>query len=779
MLPLEGITVLEFAQFMAGPSAGLKLADLGARVIKIERPGTGEAGRKIAIKNLFIGKDSLVFHTINRNKESFAANLKDEKDLAAVKKLIAQADVMTHNFRPGVMEKIGLDYEIVKKINPKIVYGEVTGYGKEGPWSKKPGQDLLIQSLSGLNYLTGNKEDAPTPMGIAATDMLTGTHLAQGILAALVQRQKTDKGAKVSVSLLESTLDFQFEVITTYLNDENKFPKRAKKGNAHAYLSAPYGIYKTKDNYIAIAMMPLTKLAEHIKIPLPEKYNSPESWYNMRDEIMEMLSTIFLKKTTQEWLSIFEPNDLWCSAVFEYKDLINHEGYKILKIDQEVETSNGEIIKTTRCPIRIDGEKIFSNKSAPKVGDDNKKIAEEFNLLNNINHVDFENHHDFIFPITKPLEDILILDLSQFLSGPSASLRLADMGARVIKIEKPEGGDICRSHYVSNVSMNGESSLFHAINRNKESYVADLKKEVDKTKIIKLIKKADILIHNFRPGVIDKLGLDYNSVKKINPKIIYGEISGYGKAGPWKNKPGQDLLVQSLSGLTTLSGNDGAGPVPMGLAIVDILAGAHLAQGILACLVRRGKTGQGGLVEVNMLESIIEFQFESITTYFRDGGQPTQRTKTNNAHAYLGAPYGVYQTKNGFMALAMGSVPVLGELLGCDDLLKYQAYESWYNQRDEIKTTLANHLKTNNTEKWLGILEPADIWCADVMSWGRLFDTEAFKVLEMIQEVKMSDGFTYQTTRCPIRINDGFLRSENGSPKLGEHSKKIISEFGL
>ena len=544
MLPLQGITVLEFAQFMAGPSGGLKLADLGARVIKIERPGSGEAGRKIAIKNLFVGTDSLVFHTINRNKESFAANLKDEDDLQTVRKLIAQADVMTHNFRPGVMERIGLDYESVFQLNPKIVYAEITGYGKIGPWANKPGQDLLIQSLSGLNYLTGNRQDPPTPMGIAVADMLTGAHLVQGILSMLFQRQTTGIGGKVSGSLLESILDFQFEVITTYLNDGNKKPERAKRGNAHAYLPAPYGIYETMDGYIAIAMVPLSKLTRLMEIELPQNYSSPESSYRERDEIMASLSGVFNQKTTQAWLDIFEPQDIWCSAVFEYRDLINHEGYQVLEMDQEVETITGEILRTTRCPIRIDGKKIFSRKSAPNVGEDNDKIQTEYNLSESL---EVNRHHnDFPNDSNQPLKNILVLDFSQFLSGPAASLRLADLGARVIKIERPDGGDICRSHYVSNVKMNGESSLFHAINRNKESAVLDLKKEADQVKLKKLIRKADVMLHNFRPGVMDKLGLDYKMVRKINPQIIYGDISGYGKVGPWKNKPGQDLLVQSL-----------------------------------------------------------------------------------------------------------------------------------------------------------------------------------------------------------------------------------------
>ena len=377
----------------------------------------------------------------------------------------------------------------------------------------------------------------------------------------------------------------------------------------------------------------------------------------------------------------------------------------------------------------------------------------------------------------KPLQDILIIDLSQFLSAPSATLRLADLGARVIKVERPETGDICRHLYVSNVIMNGESSIFRAINRNKESFQADLKDAIDKQRVLKLIEKADVLVHNFRPGVIERLGLDYDTVKKINPAIVYGDVSGYGSEGPWKSKPGQDLLVQSLSGLTWINGKVSDGPVPVGLAVVDILTGAHLVQGILAALLKRSKTGEGSKVSVSMMESIIDFQFESITTYYQDGGEPTVRPASNSAHAYLGAPYGVYKTTQGYMALAMGAIPFLGELLGCEALKNYPERDSWFTKRDEIKQILANHLATGSVEKWLSILEPADIWCAKVMDWNELFDHDGFKVLEMIQKVQMGDGFEYETTRCPIKIDGEYLTSTLGSPALGEHTDAIVNEL--
>jgi len=213
------------------------------------------------------------------------------------------------------------------------------------------------------------------------------------------------------------------------------------------------------------------------------------------------------------------------------------------------------------------------------------------------------------------LNDILVLDFSQFLSGPSASLRLADMGAQVIKIEKPVTGDICRELYVSDVMIEGESTIFHAINRNKQSYTADLKNPDDLLKVKQLIAKADVVMHNFRPGVMERIGLDYAAVKEIKPDIVYAEISGYGTEGPWKDLPGQDLLLQSVSGLTWLSNNNNENPTPMGVAVVDILAGTHIAQGILAALYGRLNSGEGALVQVSMFESILDFQFEVLTTF--------------------------------------------------------------------------------------------------------------------------------------------------------------------
>ncbi|MBQ9350987.1 CaiB/BaiF CoA-transferase family protein [Phyllobacterium sp.] len=379
-----------------------------------------------------------------------------------------------------------------------------------------------------------------------------------------------------------------------------------------------------------------------------------------------------------------------------------------------------------------------------------------------------------------PLAGLLVVDMSQFLSGPYASLRLMDLGARVIKIERPDGGDLSRRLYLSDTEIGGDSTIFHAINRAKESLAIDLKSESDLASLRKLLGKADVLIQNFRPGVIKRLGLDYDAVKAINPRLVYASISGYGEEGPWVGRPGQDLLAQSRSGLMWLNGDESQGPVPFGLAVADMLAGAATVQGVLAALVRRGISGTGSHIETSLLESLIDFQFEVLTTHLNDGRRLPKRSDFRSAHAYLSAPYGVYPTKDNYLALAMTPLPKLADLLSLDELAPYRdTPASWFTARDEIKRIIAQKLATQETEHWLSILEPADIWCAKVLNWEELMASEGFKVLDMLQRVDRADNVSILTTRSPIRVNGKRAKSDRAAPRIGEHSEAIRKEFGL
>lgn len=381
---------------------------------------------------------------------------------------------------------------------------------------------------------------------------------------------------------------------------------------------------------------------------------------------------------------------------------------------------------------------------------------------------------------SRPLAGLMVVDFSQFLSGPYCALKLADLGARIIKIERPGTGDLCRTLYLSDTEIGGTNTLFHAINRNKESFTADLRDEGDRALLRALLVRADVMIQNFRPGVIERQGFGYDAVRAINPRIVYGGISGFGEGGPWGGLPGQDLLAQARSGLMWLTGSRDDPPMPMGLAVADMLAGAALCQGLLAALVGRGLHGRGALVQTSLLEALIDFQFEVLTTHLNDGRRMPLRAALNGAHAYLGAPYGVYRTSDGWLALAMTpSLARLAALMECPELLPYcDDPAEAMTARDAIKTILAQAVAKRATADWLAVLQPADIWCAEVLDWPALLDAEAFRRLAPLQTISGAD-VRLQTTRAPFRIDGGTLAAPRAAPALGADRAAIIAELGL
>jgi len=375
-LPLTGVTVLDFSQFLAGPVAALRLADLGARVIKIERPGSGDAGRQLAFAGRTVDGDSMSFHAMNRNKESIVADLKDPAGLARVRALVATADVVVSNFRPGVMERLGLDYETVHRINPGIVYGSVSGYGDTGPFKDRPGQDLLAQSIAGLPWLNGSRDDPPVPVGLAVADHLASCHLAQGITALLVRRFRTGRGGHAQTSLLEALLDLEFELLTTRLNDPSIEVRRKGIRSAHAFLPAPYGIYPTSDGYLAIAMNPVPTIGRLLDLPDVTAMTDPQSWWDRQEEIEDLLSERLSTRTRDEWLAVLDAEDIWCAPVLTLDELVGHEGFRAIAMTQQLRR-DGLDLTTTRSPIRIDGQRLTNSRPAPRLGEHDPVDVEE------------------------------------------------------------------------------------------------------------------------------------------------------------------------------------------------------------------------------------------------------------------------------------------------------------------------------------------------------------------------------------------------------------------
>jgi crotonobetainyl-CoA:carnitine CoA-transferase CaiB-like acyl-CoA transferase len=377
---------------------------------------------------------------------------------------------------------------------------------------------------------------------------------------------------------------------------------------------------------------------------------------------------------------------------------------------------------------------------------------------------------------------MLVLDFSQFLAGPMAAMRLGDLGARVIKIERPQGGDIGRRLAFAGIVEDGDTLSFHITNRNKESYAADLKDEADLAGVLELVRQADVIVQNFRPGIMERLGLGFDAVAAINPRVVYASVSGYGGEGPWKDRPGQDLLAQSLSGLPWLNGSVDDPPVPVGIALADVMASIHLASGVTAALLRRERTGLGGQVDTSLLEAMMDLQFEVLSAHLADPSFTVQRGARNTAHAFLPAPYGTYPTADGYLAIAMTPVPALGTLIGLPVLEQYTDPDAWWTEQTTITRALADHLATQSTEHWLTVLDAADVWCAPVLTLPELVSHDGFRALDMAQEVSRpsaGDGppTVISTVRTPVRYDGQVLKHGRAAPRLGEHTEAIRAEF--
>jgi len=377
--PIQGLKVLELAQIMAGPTCGLMLADLGAEVIKIEKIPGGDDTRRFLPPD--INGEASAYMMMNRNKKGIAINLKEKDGINILKKMIKESDVVIENFRKGTMEKLGIGYDELKKINPKIVYCEISGYGRTGPYSDKGGFDLVAQGMSGLMSITGESKDKP-PMKVGAplTDITAGILGATGVLAALINREKTGEGQRVDTSLFEAG------IVHTYWQSAiavatGKSP--GPLGSAHP-LTAPYQAFKTKDNWITVGAsnqktwLRLIKALNKEELQEDERFNSNDNRMSNLTSLVEVLQKEILKKTSKEWIDIFDKEGLPCGPINSITEMHNDPHTIDRKMIIEVENKKAGKSKAIGMPIKFSKTKIENSTGAPVFGEHTDEVLQNF-----------------------------------------------------------------------------------------------------------------------------------------------------------------------------------------------------------------------------------------------------------------------------------------------------------------------------------------------------------------------------------------------------------------
>ncbi|OEU96000.1 CaiB/BaiF CoA transferase family protein [Streptomyces oceani] len=377
----------------------------------------------------------------------------------------------------------------------------------------------------------------------------------------------------------------------------------------------------------------------------------------------------------------------------------------------------------------------------------------------------------------KVLEGIRVLDLSIAMSGPFAAMKLADLGADVIKVE-PLAGEWQRHAAAGGAVGNEVNASFLSLNRNKRSISVDLKSEAGLDALRQLVASADVFLQNYRPGVAQRLGVEYETLRAVKPDLVYVSVSGYGETGPYAGRAGQDLLLQAMSGALHSAGQPGQAPTAAPFFLVDAFAAYSAFEGALAALFHRQRTGEGQLVRVNMLDAIIAAQMQEISVR-TVGGVAQERSERIHAHSYIRAPYGIFPTADGHLALSFAEPALLARLLDEPRLAHLEAERDGFARRDEISELVEEGLRHRSTTHWLDVLGEAGVWCGPVYDYDDLLadpqvrHNQSFVTYDHPTEGRVTTpGFAFQLGGSPQSV-------DRPAPVNGQHTREVLGELGL
>jgi crotonobetainyl-CoA:carnitine CoA-transferase CaiB-like acyl-CoA transferase len=602
--PLRGLLVLDFGQAAVGPIAAEWLGMLGATVIKVEAP----KGDFVRWATPLIGGMGTTFIGNNLTKLGVVVDLKTAEGLARARQLIAHADVLVENFRsPAIMERLGLGYEVMAAINPRIIYVQASAFGREGPWVGMFSHEWVAQTVSGFVSVTGNSEGIPEWSRATANQDWNGAMInLVVVLAGLLRREQTGRGMMIETAQLGSSI---FAGITRFAELLATGHGPRPMGSARPNL-VPDQSFSTADGYINVCApteKSWRKLCQLLDSPVlaAARFADNDSRIAYRDDLISILNSIFEQRSSAEWIERLARAGVPCGPHEcrrrQSDVLLAHPQVRANEMLQQVETPHGSI-RSQAPQWKFEKTPAAIMRGCPMLGQDTERVLAELKKTENPlpDSAALRGKHDN-HDATGVLEGVRVLEIAEGVPGPLSAMMLRRFGAEVTKIESPHGDWLRQIP----PRIGETSSLFLQLNPGKRSVVIDLNSAEGRDHLATLAADADVIITGYRPASLARLGISYEQLKHGNPRLIYCQISGWGSKGPMADLPATELSVQVMAGLTRHLGVKDGAPVRQGFDMASVATGVAATQAILAALYWRLHSGEGQRVEVSMLASAL------------------------------------------------------------------------------------------------------------------------------------------------------------------------------
>lgn len=757
----DGVRIIELAQGVAGPYTGMLLAEQGAEVIKIEPPHGDKA------------RGTPGFHVWNRSKRSVVADLTTQDGRVFVHQLIASADVVLLDAQPGSEVELGLSYDELRWQHPRLIYCHLPAFGGKGVHAQRYPDDSLVAALSGLLGSQWSHRDGGVHLVIPIASYGAAFVASSSIAAALYERAHSGVGQKIEVSWLAGAFAMQTGSVMYHPDLFRLF-----SGRMNPLGPIPvYRLYKAQDDWLFIACGNPTfwnKFCLAVERPdwVADSRYERAPWGILpehRDGLAEQIAAVIAAKPREEWLRILHDNDVPCAPVASRQEFIEHR--QTIHNGMRVELDDPELGSTVQMgvPVRLYQTPGQITGPAPLLGQHSEEIETRgwrLEASTSPSSSQASSLKSQVPSLTSPLQGVLVLDFASYIAGTLGPMMLAQLGATVIKVESLQG-DAFRSFGFG----------FLGWNQGKRGLAVNLNSAEGRDIVYDLVRKADVVVENLRPGATKRYGIDYDTLAKINPQLIYGTVTAFGSSGPDHDYPGFDPLLQSRSGIMRAQGGHGHPPFYLTCGVCDYAAALLTAYGVTAALYARKHTGKGQRVETSLLNASMAVQSGNFIFY---DGRPDME---NGAPDLWGtsAIHRIYLTKDSSLFLAVVEPQHwsrLNDALGSADLL--QRYTFSQARREPVEgllgQTLAAAFAEKTTDAWMSVLDAAGVPCAPVLALPPLFSDEHVAANDLLaththpqwEEVRQT-GLLSKFSRTPATL-------QCVAPLLGQHTTEVLKE---